>query len=130
MSGRAESAGRVLVGDDEAAVRDFLCRGLGRAGYAVDACPDGREVLRRYRPGAYDLLILEASLPRETGLEVVARLRDAGDGVPIILLAAVPEGVRRAAAFAFTYRLGLLAKPFGWSEVRRAVERVTGRDAP
>ncbi|HXG61690.1 MAG TPA: response regulator [Planctomycetota bacterium] len=130
MSGRRGSAGRVLVGDDEAGVRDFLCRGLGRAGYAVEACTDGREVLRRYRPGVHALLILDVSLPRETGLEVVAKLRDGGDAVPIILLAAAPEGARRAAAFAFAYRLGLLQKPFGWAELRRAVERATGRGAP
>lgn len=111
-------------------MRDFLCRGLGRAGYAVEACTDGREVLRRYRPGVHALLILDVSLPRETGLEVVAKLRDGGDAVPIILLAAAPEGARRAAAFAFAYRLGLLQKPFGWAELRRAVERATGRGAP
>lgn len=118
------------MGDGEAAVRDVLRRGLERAGYQVDVCSDGLEVWRLYRPGTYDLLVLEASLSRRAGIEVVARVRDRGDDVPILLMAADAQGARRAAAFAFTYRLELLEKPFGWADLRRAVERVTRRSVP
>lgn len=115
------------MGDGEAAVRDVVCRGLELAGYRVDVCSDGLEVWRRYRPGTYDLIVLEASLSHPAGMEVVARVRDRGDEVPILLVAADAKSARRAAAFAFTYRLELLEKPFGWTDLRGAVERVTRR---
>ena len=118
---------RILVADDEPAVSRLMKESLSLSGCAVDLCEDGRDALARYRPGDYDLLILDSMLARRSGLEVVVQLRNAGDGVPIILTSASPMGVGRVEPFAFTYRVELLRKPFGVRELRAAVDRATRR---
>lgn len=124
---RARTSVRILIADDEPAVGRLVVKALGREGYAVDVAQDGREALSRYHPGEYDLLILDSMLTRRSGLEVVARLRNAGDGIPIILTSAAAAGAGRVEPFAFTYRVELLRKPFGVRELREAVDRAIRR---
>ena len=118
---------RVLVADDEPAVSRLVKESLTLAGFSVDLSEDGRDALARYRPGCYDLLILDSMLARRSGLEVVVQLRNSGDGVPIILTSASAAGMGRVEPFAFTYRVELLRKPFGLRDLRAAVERATRR---
>ena len=118
---------RVLVADDEPAVSRLVKESLTLSGFSVDLSEDGRDALARYRPGCYDLLILDSRLARRSGLEVVVQLRNSGDGVPIILTSASAAGMGRVEPFAFTYRVELLRKPFGLRELRAAVERATSR---
>jgi len=123
----APSALRILVADDEPVISRLVKESLVLEGYAVDISIDGRDTLTRYRPGAYDLLILDSMLARRSGLEVVAQLRNAGDGVPIILTSASAAGMGRVEPFAFTYRVELLRKPFGLRDLRAAVDRAVRR---
>jgi DNA-binding response OmpR family regulator len=123
----ASSILRILVADDEPAVSRLVKESLTLSGFSVDLSEDGRDALARYRPGCYDLLILDSKLARRSGLEVVAQLRNSGDGVPIILTSASAAGIGRVEPFAFTYRVELLRKPFGLGELRAAVERATRR---
>lgn len=118
---------RILVAEDEPMVRRLVRECLTLAGYEVELSEDGRDALGRYRPGSFDLLILDSMLVRRSGLEVVAQLRNAGDGVPIILTSASATGMGRVEPFAFTYRVELLRKPFGVRDLREAVERATRR---
>jgi len=118
---------RILVAEDEPMVRHLVRECLVLAGYDVELSDDGRDALGRYRPGSFDLLILDSMLTRRSGLEVVAQLRNAGDGVPIILTSASATGMGRVEPFAFTYRVELLRKPFGARDLRAAVERATRR---
>ena len=125
----APSTLRILVADDEPAVSRLVKESLTLSGCSVDLSEDGRDLLARYRPGCYDLLILDSMLARRTGLEVVAQLRNSGDRVPIILTSASAVGMGRVEPFAFTYRVELLRKPFGLRELRAAVEHATRRPA-
>ncbi|HXX93679.1 MAG TPA: response regulator [Planctomycetota bacterium] len=118
---------RILVADDEPGVGRLVQDGLSRSGYAVDVTPDGREALTRYRPGDYDLLILDSMLAKRSGLELVSKIRNAGDDVPIILTSGSVPGAGRVEPFAFTYRVELLRKPFGLRDLREAVERAVRR---
>lgn len=113
---------RILVADDEPVIGSLLRESLALAGHEVDVSQDGRDALRRYHPGEYDLLILDSMLPRRSGLEVVVQIRNSGDGVPIILTS-TGAGMGRVESFAFTYRVELLQKPFGVRDLRAAVER-------
>jgi DNA-binding response OmpR family regulator len=117
---------RILVAEDEPLVGRVFRESLVLSGYAVDLSEDGRDALCRYRPGSYDLLILDSKLARRSGLEVVVQLRDAGDPIPIILTSAAAAGMGRMEPFAFTYRVELLRKPFGVRDLRRAVDRAIG----
>jgi len=120
---------RVLVAEDEPTVRRLVHECLTLAGYDVEESEDGRDALSRYRPGAFDLVILDSMLARRSGLEVVVQLRNSGDAVPIILTSASAAGMGRVEPFAFTYRIELLRKPFGVRDLRAAVERATRRPA-
>jgi len=118
---------RVLVADDEESVRRLLRDGLSRSGFHVELAAHGKDLLVRYRPGAFGLLVLDVRMSPRTGLEVVTYLRDGGDSVPIVLMSPVVRRSDRIAPFAFTYRVELLRKPFSLSELRTAVDRATGQ---
>ena len=113
---------RVLVADDEPLVVRLVRDILGPL-FEIQATGSGRDVLRLYHEGEFDLLILDAGLRSMSGMEIVAKLREGGDGTPIILMTGTVEGERREGALAFTYRVGLLRKPFGVRDLRSAIER-------
>ncbi len=69
---------RVLVVDDEPAVRTALERALRLEAYDVELAADGREALDRIAGGAPDAVVLDVAMPHVDGLEVCRRLRDAG----------------------------------------------------
>jgi two-component system response regulator MprA len=79
---------RILVVDDEPAVRQSISRALRLEGYDVDPASGGAEALERLADGAVDAIVLDVSMPAPDGLEVARRLRDAGDRTPILMLTA------------------------------------------
>ncbi|MBV8878488.1 MAG: response regulator, partial [Planctomycetaceae bacterium] len=106
-------APRILVGDDQNQICRLVREVLKSGGYVVDASQNGEEILDKYRPGGYSLLILDTILQRMSGMEVVMKLRDRGDSVPIILMSVPTKDSDRVESFAFTYRVDVLRKPFG-----------------
>jgi len=129
MPGPQEPA-RILVGDDESQicrlVRDILRPGC----YAIDAIQSGRDLLEICGGGGYSLLILDAVVHETSSMEVVMRLRDRGDRVPIILMSGPPHADDRLEPFAFAYRVDILRKPFGARDLRGAVDRALGTVRP
>src|SRR6476659_9612020 len=122
---------RILVVDDERAVRESLRRALELEGYEVELAGDGEEALRRLaEPGAPDALILDVLMPGIDGLEVCRRLRGDGNPVPVLMLTARAEVDSRVAgldAGADDY----LPKPFALAELLarlRALLRRAGSD--
>jgi DNA-binding response OmpR family regulator len=101
-----------------------LVRDILGPGYEIESTDTGRDVLRLYHEGDYDLLILDSGMRSLSGVEIVTKVREGGDQVPIILMTGAAEGESRVGSFAFTYRVGLLRKPFGVRDLRSAVERV------
>ena len=78
---------KVLIVEDEPAVRDALDYSLRGEGFDVDAAPDGEAGLRAAQGGDYDVVILDLMLPKMSGTEVCRRLRSES-AVPIIMLTA------------------------------------------
>ena len=119
---------RVLVVDDEPAVRVALERALRLEAYEVELAADGREALERLAAGAPDAVVLDVAMPHLDGLEVCRRLRDAGDRTPVLMLTArdaVDDRVAGLDAGADDY----LVKPFALKELKarlRALLRRTG----
>lgn len=115
---------RILVADDETQMCRLVRDTLKGSGYAVDIAQDGRALLQHYHSGDYALLILDTLMVQASGLEVVMKLRDRGDAVPIILMfGREPD---RVEPFAYTYRVDVLRKPFGLGDLRNAVRRALG----
>ena len=121
---------RILVVDDEPAVRTALERALRLEGYDVDLAADGREALRRLAASPPDAVVLDLLMPEVDGLEVCRRLRSLGDRTPILVVTArdaVSDRVTGLDAGADDY----LVKPFALEELLarlRALLRRTGSD--
>ncbi|MGW5645414.1 response regulator transcription factor [Saccharopolyspora sp. NPDC003752] len=81
---------RVLVVDDDHAVRDVLRRYLERSGYEVGLAEDGETALRLFAEREPDLVVLDLMLPGIGGLEVCRRVRERGQ-VPVVMLTALGE---------------------------------------
>ncbi|SFO22452.1 two component transcriptional regulator, winged helix family [Pseudonocardia ammonioxydans] len=107
---------RILVVDDDKAVRDSLRRSLAFNGYQVDLAEDGQVALDKLLTDRPDALVLDVMMPRVDGLEVCRRLRSAGDELPILVLTArdaVSDRVAGLDAGADDY----LPKPFALEEL-------------
>ena len=106
--------------EDEAAIADFLERGLESEGYSVTAVPEGRLGLAEARSGNFDLLILDLMLPGMTGMEILKEFRREDRTTPVILLTARAEVEDRVAgldAGATDY----VPKPFAFEELAARV---------
>ena len=87
---------RVLVVDDEAAIRDLLEYGLGQAGFAVRCAVDGREALDGVRAWSPEVIILDVMLPETDGFTLLPALRRLTDA-PIVMLSAKSETAEKVA---------------------------------
>jgi two-component system, OmpR family, response regulator MprA len=119
---------KVLVVDDEDAVRESLRRALRMEGYDVELASDGTEALERLaEPGAQpDAVVLDVLMPGTDGLEVARRLRRDGNSVPILMLtarAAVDDRVSGLDAGADDY----LVKPFALEELHARLRALLRR---
>ncbi len=121
---------RILVVDDDRAVRESLRRSLSFNGYTVNLAEDGMEALDAISNDRPDAVVLDVMMPRLDGLEVCRQLRSTGDDLPILVLTArdsVSERVAGLDAGADDY----LPKPFALEELLarlRALLRRTGPD--
>ena len=108
---------KILIVDDEPAVRDSLRRALELEGYDIDLAENGREALERLESnGQHDAVILDVLMPGLDGLEVCRRIRRAGNHVPVLMLTARDEVENRVAgldAGADDY----VTKPFALEEL-------------
>jgi len=122
------AAPRILVVDDERALRDSLRRALALEGYEVELATDGQDALQRIAadPVAPDAIVLDVLMPGLDGLEVARRLREAGDRTPILMLTARAEVEDRVAgldAGADDY----VVKPFALDELFARVRALLRR---
>ena len=107
---------RILVVDDEPAVREVLERILHLEGFEVAMACDGREAVRSQAAARADAVLLDILMPGLDGLEVCRRMRDTGDRTPVLMLTARDEVGDRVAgleAGADDY----LPKPFALEEL-------------
>jgi DNA-binding response OmpR family regulator len=118
---------RVLVVDDEPAIRLLAQRALEYRGYAVDTAADGLEALDKVRQWRPDLVLLDAMLPKLHGFEVARRIRSdaATRSLPVVIMSAVYRGWRfaqdaRESCGAQDY----IEKPFRVDDLLRRIEAV------
>ena len=120
---------RVLIVDDEPAVRAALDRALRLDGYEIELAADGREALDRLAEAHHDAIVLDVSMPVLDGLQVCRRLRDAGDRTPVLMLTArdaIDDRVAGLDAGADDY----LVKPFALKELKARLRALLRRAEP
>jgi two-component system, OmpR family, response regulator MprA len=120
---------KLLVVDDDRAVRDALRRVLTLAGYDVQTAEDGSEAIEQVVQSVPDAVVLDVGMPEIDGLEVCKRLRLLGNRVPILMLTARVEIEDRVAgldAGADDY----LAKPFDNAELKARLRALLRRTLP
>jgi two-component system phosphate regulon response regulator PhoB len=124
---------RILVVEDEAAIREMICFTLGRAGFELVEAVDAGQALARLAEGEFALALVDWMLPGRSGLELLAELKraPATAKLPVIMLTARAEAGDKVAALdggADDY----VTKPFSPSELTariRAVLRRSGAEA-
>ncbi|MGO9560536.1 MAG: response regulator transcription factor [Acidimicrobiales bacterium] len=107
---------RVLVAEDDTALRSVIARGLEEAGYVVDAVADGLEALAYLETYEYELGVFDWRMPRMSGIDLVKELRHRNVSLPILLLTArdlAADRVEGLDAGADDY----LVKPFDFGEL-------------
>jgi DNA-binding response OmpR family regulator len=104
---------RLLLVDDEKRLTDLLKGGLAGEGFAVDVAHDGNEGLWLATENAYDVIVLDVMLPRLNGYRVCARIREAQNWTPILMLTA-KDGEYDEAEALDTGADDYLAKPFSF----------------
>jgi two-component system response regulator MprA len=120
---------KILVVDDEPAVRDALERALRAHGYVVSTAVDGVDGLEGVAKETPDLIVLDILMPRLDGLEACRQLRASGDRTPILMLTArdaVGDRVEGLDAGADDY----LVKPFALDELLARIRALLRRAAP
>jgi two-component system response regulator MprA len=117
---------RVLIIDDDRALRDALRRALTLAGYDVDTAAGGEQGLARIAERPPDAVLLDIGMPGVDGLEACRRLRAAGDRVPVLMLTAreaVENRIDGLDAGADDY----LVKPFDMGELKARLRALLRR---
>jgi two-component system response regulator MprA len=119
---------RVLVVDDEPAVRQALARALALERYEIALAADAEQALDLLAAGPYEAVLLDIVMPGMSGLELCRRMRHGGDHTPVLMLTArdaIDDRVAGLDAGADDY----LAKPFALRELMARVRALLRRGA-
>ncbi len=119
---------RVLVAEDDKPVASFVQKGLEAEQYAVDIAQDGDEAQFMLNQFDYDLAVLDLTLPRVDGLDVLKHIRQAKPALPVLILTGrnrVEDRVKGLDLGADDY----LTKPFSFTELSARVRALLRRSA-
>jgi DNA-binding response OmpR family regulator len=124
---------RILVVEDNPRISAFLCKGLGEEGYSLEAAQDCDDAYGKAIEQEFDAAIVDVMLPGRSGVELVRDLREAGKGIPILMLTArdrTEDKIEGLDAGADDY----LTKPFDFTELtarlRALLRRSSGVASP
>lgn len=115
---------RILLVEDERSLSRAVVALLEKSNYSADAVYDGEEALAYLEAGNYDGVILDIMMPKMDGLEVLRRLREQGNPVPVLLLTAKSE-VEDKVTGLDTGANDYLTKPFSTAELMARIRAMT-----
>jgi len=119
---------RILIVEDEEALRMTLTDRLRSEGYQVECAADGNDGLERSTSGAYDLILLDVMLPRKNGFDICREIRQEGLLTPIMMLTARGQTVDKVVGL----KLGAddyVTKPFEMAELLARIEALLRRSS-
>jgi two-component system OmpR family response regulator len=117
---------RILVVEDDPAIRELVRDSLSLIDIETDGVGDGLEALNKLRRQRYDLIVLDVNLPKIDGLTLLSKIREEGSDIPVLVLSArsqrdeITQGLRVGAD-------DYLVKPFGIEELILRVKAILRR---
>ena len=102
---------KILVAEDDEALRRLVCAELGKGGYEVCACADGEEAARTLESEPFDMLIADVMMPKKDGFTLAEEVREQNKHIPILFMTALDDMPSRKRG----YRIGIddyVVKPF------------------
>lgn len=120
---------RILVVEDESAIRELIRDSLALIEIETDGACDGLEALNKLRRQKFNLMILDLNLPKIDGLTLLSKIRDEGSHIPVLVLSArsqrddITQGLKIGAD-------DYLVKPFGIEELILRVKAILRRTRP
>ncbi|HEV3166853.1 MAG TPA: response regulator [Isosphaeraceae bacterium] len=120
---------RILIVEDEPNVRLVFRTALEQSDYQLATADDGEFALQALKETPADLVLLDLQMPRVNGMEVLRRLREAGNNVPVVIITAhgsIPDAVAAIKLGAIDF----LSKPVTPEALRQIVAEVISRHAP
>jgi len=117
--------GNILMVDDEVMLTDLGRRKLESLGYEVSCCNSSLEALEMFKkdPAAFDLVITDQTMPKMSGLELVARLHQIRSGVPVVLCTGYSSTVAREDALSAGVNEFVL-KPYNYKDLSVIIRKV------
>jgi len=116
---------RLLVVEDDPDQCRALHDRLELYGYGVSCAEDGQAALKMLQAQAFDGVLLDLNLPHVSGREILAHARHAFPHIPVIVMSVSQSGLRAAKA-SQAGACGYLAKPYGITELKQAVQTCFG----
>ena len=117
---------KILVVDDEEAIREVVSTLLEAQGYVPTTCKNGRAALEAFRKGSFDLVLSDIVMPEMDGMKLLAAIREADPDIPVIMVTAMYDlsiALEAIRAGAYDYILKPFEKDQFYLSVRRALER-------
>ena len=119
-------SGRVLIVDDEEAVRSLLFNFLTQLGYEVATAADGEEALQKYDRGRFDVVVSDMVMPKMDGLRLLKEIKVRDARAVFLVITGFPSvetGVEAMKAGAYDY----IAKPFELADLQAKIARALER---
>jgi DNA-binding response OmpR family regulator len=123
---------KVLIIDDDAAMRRMMSRVLADAGHKVLEAADGRDGVRQFRSETPEIIVTDIVMPEQEGIQTIREIREAGSHVAIIAISGGGGGGDGALYLTIAEELGadaVLQKPFRLAELVAVIDRMLSRDS-
>ena len=116
---------RILVADDQVAIRGAIQRALERDGHDIILAVDGLEAARAILEAGADLALIDINMPKMGGIELLAAFKAVAPAMPVVVMSGGDRnhGMGRLEDTTLMGATGILAKPFTLGELRDAVTR-------
>ncbi len=114
--------GRILLAEDDDSMRRFLAGALEKAGYDVDAVPDGFEALEAVQAIGYDVLVADIVMPGLDGIELARKALDVAPGMKVMFITGF-AAIAMEKRDQMPIHSGLLSKPFHLKDLVDQVDR-------
>jgi DNA-binding NtrC family response regulator len=118
------AAGRILVVDDEASIREFALDALVHGGYQAVAVDGGEVALDAIRAEHYDLVLTDFNMPKGSGANLIIKMHSEGFMQPVIMMTGAALTKELVALTSMLHVRTILEKPFGMDQLLAAVDNI------